>query len=400
MTSDILSVRANILQSINTFPWSSTRQAETIRAYIDHQVAGRGNGRQALLRSGMVDLTDRQLQYQLDRGLYYVQRFNRDLNQNIGKIDCRRIHQLAYDDTLDERTGNKVFGAAYQYNHSQSSVCWAQTLVDRVLVTDRVMNVSYTTYLPKKYLIRADRPFSEFRTKNQLMREIFQKDFNHLRAQGLAPDKIWTSLDSWYASRLTTRLFRQSGINFLQGLKKSSHCSLFGRKSRIDEIFNPDAKWQYVTDPQNGKRIHYQVKILNLTCHGRCQVFAIRRGNDKRIRYYATNHLKVHMQRLLLRLKKHWQVELMHHDLKQYFGLSSCCTGKETLNQVHWSLCYTTYLLFCRYQYQTQQKKYRPTIPQLIHAYQYDYDYERARKCFFSPKARTKLIKRILGGKC
>ncbi|MFX0094850.1 MAG: transposase [Candidatus Hodarchaeota archaeon] len=400
MSSDFLSVRSYIFNRLNTFPWASQRQAETVKNYIDQLVAGRASGRQALLRSGMTSFTDRIIQYQLKQARYYVEQFFHQSNHQISKIDRRKVYHLAFDDTIEERVGKKVFAAAYQYNHSQSSVVWGQTLVDRVLISDHLMNVAFQTYLPKNYLERADQSLTEFQTKIQMVKAMFRADVVRLRAQGLAAEKIWATLDSWFACRELTTEFRQTGVNFLQGLKKNAQSHWFGQKARLDEIFQPPAPWRWITDPQTGKKVYYQEKILNLTCHGRCKVLAIRRGKERRIRYYATNRLKMSMQRLLPRLKAHWRVETLHRDLKQYFDLRGCYSGNQTLNEIHWLTCYSTYLLFCQYQTQKQHQGIKITIPKLIHWYQYAYDYERARKCFFSPKARVKLKKRIQGGKC
>jgi hypothetical protein len=120
-------------------------------AYVDHQLAGRGRGRQALLRAGMSDFSDRSLEYQLRQTNYYLKLLNEQIQTRSGKIDRRRIHQLSLDDTMNQRFGKKVYGAAHQYNHSQGNVCHGQTLMDLVCSTDHILGVEFRLYLPKKY---------------------------------------------------------------------------------------------------------------------------------------------------------------------------------------------------------------------------------------------------------
>lgn len=391
MKSKILPVRTYIHETLKNFPWVSITQFEAIWAYVDHQLAGRGRGRQALIRSGISPFSDRILHYQLQHANYYLKLLNKDLQRRTMNIDRRRIYQLSFDDTMEERFGEKVVGAAYQYNHTLGGVCHGQTLVDLVVTTDHVLGVDFQLYLPKKYLQRANRPLADFETKIEMVYQLFQKWFTKLCYQGLAPSKIWTTLDCWYACEKLTKLFRQSGNNFLLGLKKDALCHWFGQTARLDQIFNPADKWRYRTDPDSGKKVYFQEKTLNFVKHGHCKVFAIRRGNDLRARYYATNRVKLKPEQLLPRLKAHWRVETMHLDLKDRFQLRGCNSGKETMNDVHWHLSYLVYLLFCQYQHQLCQQGVIVTLPRLLIYYQYHYDAVRAQKCFSSPSRRFQL---------
>ena len=391
MTSRILPVRKYIHDSLKTFPWASNTQFETIWTYVDHQLAGRGKGRQALLRSGMSDFSDRIIEYQLRQANYYLKLLNKDLHQHTLKIDRRKIHQLSFDDTMSERFGEKVFGAAHQYNHTHGNVCHGQTLVDLVITTDHVLGVDFQVYLPKKYLQRAKGSLEGFETKIEIVYHQFQKWITKLRQQGLSPTKIWESVDCWYACERLTTLFRQSETNFLLGLRKDTHCYWFGQTARLDQVFNPSDDWNYRTDPNSGKKVYFQKKILNLVKHGQCKVFAIRRSNDVRVRYYATNRLKLKPEQLLPRLKAHWRVETMHLCLKDLFQLRGCNSGKETMNDVHWQLSYTIYLLLCQYQHQLHQQGVSVTLSRLLIHYQYHYDVVRAQKCFSSPSRRSQL---------
>ena len=141
--------------------------------------------------------------------------------------------------------------------------------------------------------------------------------------------------------------YSPNGENFGQGIRKNTLCHWFGQTVRLDLIFNQHDKWYYRTDPYSGKKVFFQEKTLNLARYGRGKVFAIRRGDETRIRYYITNVLKLSINRLLERLKVHWRVETMHLDLKERFHLNGCNSGKTILNLIHWQLCYLVYFLSC-----------------------------------------------------
>ena len=391
MSSVILPVRKYIHDCLKNFPWSSETQFEAIWAYIDHQLAGRGRGRQALLRAGMSDFSDRILEYQLRQSNYYLKLLNKEVQTRSTNIDRRRIHQLSLDDTMNQRFGKKVYGAAHQYNHSHGNVCHGQTLVDLVRSTDHVLGVEFQLYLPKKYLQRANGSLDGFETKIEQAYQLLEKEIRQLRHQGLAPSKIWTSMDCWYACEKLTTLVRKTRTNFVQGMRKDALCCWFGQTARLDQIFNPHDKWYYRSDPDSGKKVFFQEKTLNLVKHGRCKVFALRRGDETRIRYSATNSLKLSVQQLLGRLKVHWRVETMHLDLKERFHLNGCNSGKDVLNTIHWQLSYLIYFLFCQYQHFLRLEGEKITLARLLLHYQYHYDEIRAQRCFSSPSRRLKL---------
>ena len=395
-----LPVRKYIHDCFKNFPWASESQFETIWNYADHQLAGRDSGRKALLRSGMTPLTDRILEYQLKHINCYLDHFKQTQIRHHTKIDKRMIHQLAFDDVCESRAGQKVFASSYHYNHSQSSIDWGQVLVDVAHVSDHVLNVDYQPYLPQPYLDRGNRPQEDFATKIEIVEQLFLKHMEELTRQGLDSIKIWASFDCWYASETLTTTVRQSEVNFSQGLKKDTRCVLFGELKRLDEVFKPADEWHYRTNSHSSNRVYFQEKKLLLNCHGWCKVFAVRRGNDPRIRYYATNRLKIAFEAFLPRLRTHWQVETMHHNLKQYFNFRGCYSGEETLNRVHWQIDYLLYLMFRQYQWQQLQQGVSVTIPQLIALYRYQYDEVRAYHCFSSPKKRFQSKKALLKALC
>lgn len=396
MSLKILPIRKYIHDCLKNFPWASDTQFEAVWTYVDHQLAGRGKGRQALLRAGMIDFSDRILEYQLRQSNYYLKLLNEGLQKRSFNIDRRRIHQLSLDDTMRQRFGKKVYGAAYQYNHSHGNVCHGQTLVDLVLSSDHVLGVEFQIYLPKKFLQRTNGSLDDFETKIEHAYQLLEKGIKQLYQQGLSSSKIWISIDCWYTCAKLTILIRKTGTNFVQGMRKDALCHWFGQTARLDQVFNSKSKWYYRTDPSSGKKVYFQKKTLNLVKHGRCKVFAIRRGDETRIRYYATNHLKLSIHQLLERLKVHWRVETMHLDLKERFHLNGCNSGKNTLNIIHWQLSYLIYFLFCQYQYTLRLKGEKITIARLLLHYQYYYDEKRAQYCFSSPTRRLKLQKLLI----
>ena len=59
MTTKFLPIRRDIRKEFKKFSWASINQERAIWDYSDHLLAGRESGRQALLRTGMSNLTAR-----------------------------------------------------------------------------------------------------------------------------------------------------------------------------------------------------------------------------------------------------------------------------------------------------------------------------------------------------
>lgn len=207
-------------------------------------------------------------------------------------------------------------------------------------------------------------------------------------------------MDCWYPSEDLIDAFRQKEVKIAMGLKKDTRFNLFGKSVRIDKIFKPIGPWKHRTNKRSGKKVYFQERTLNLNRQGRCKVFAVRRGDEKRIRYYGTNVLQITFDRFLERLSAHWQVETMHHDIKQYFGFDKYVTGSEVLNNHHWSLCYLIYFLFRQYQWNELCKGTSLTIPQLFEFYCYQYDEERSLKCYSTSSKRFLSRKCLVKGLC
>ena len=398
MSTNLHPIRSFIHNCIKTFPWSYPTQADALCAYIDTLIVGRQKSRRACLKAGMTNITDRQLQYSLQQTSSLLPLFNAYFQQRFATWDRRRNYYLSFDDTSNRRYGKKVYGTAHQYDHSRSGTYWSNVIVDGVIASDRILAIAHQEYLPKKFLQRQNNAPPPVYTKIQIMREKTAHWRKKLLAYGIPPKQIWHTIDCWYTHGEFTREVRQTGTNLMMGLKKDTPSYLFGEKYRIDHLFAKEHTWHYRTNPVSGKKVWFKSKLLNLSTHGRCRVLAIRRGAEKKIRYYGTTKLKISIESALKHLRIHWRVETLHKDAKHLFGLNHCYSGKQRINQTHWGLCYLLVYLFQVFQVFRGKQEKKPTIHRLWDHYCFHYDAERAKKCFLTPKKRRKSIKLLNGG--
>ena len=66
-----------------------------------------------------------------------------------------------------------------------------------------------------------------------------------------------------------------------------------------------------------------------------------------------------------------WKIEEMHEDLKCYFGLEECYSGKEETYYAHLAICYLLFLIFWSYKIVYSDER---TIEQIWWDYCMNYD--------------------------
>ena len=69
--------------------------------------------------------------------------------------------------------------------------------------------------------------------------------------------------------------------------------------------------------------------------------------------------------------EKEWKIEEMHENLKGYFGLEKCYSGKEKTYYAHLTICYLLFLIFWSYKIVYSDER---TIEQIYRNYRVNYD--------------------------
>ncbi|MDI6810498.1 MAG: hypothetical protein QMD80_02260 [archaeon] len=66
-------------------------------------------------------------------------------------------------------------------------------------------------------------------------------------------------------------------------------------------------------------------------------------------KYISTTKLDMLPKSAYRHKKKVWKIEEMHEDIKDYFGLKECYSGKEETYYAHLTICYLLFLIFWSY---------------------------------------------------
>lgn len=400
MTKIDPTIREFIESNIKSFPWSFSEQGTTLFGWLDYLIGGRSPTWASAERFAIEPITSRKIQYVHLKGEFHVQQLKEHLRRQYNKIDGRESFIIAIDDTDHQRYGKEVFGASVGFNHCNQGYQYGNVLVDCWVHSNSYVDYGFEAYLSKKWLKRVFGHSNNLTTKIDLAREMVYRQFKKLEALGVERKQITVTMDSWYGCEDLAQDIRALELNFVMGLKKDAQCLHFGTLVTLANHFSRNPDWKSRKSPYSESRIYYISKQLYLPKLGKCRVFAIKRGEDKRIRYYVASSLKMTISTFCHHWKHHWGVENMHQNIKTYFHFDCCHSGREIVNKVHWYLSYLLYFLFRQYQRIQKLKGRIFTIPQLWESYCLEYDVERALKCLHTTKQAKIAKARMEAGWC
>lgn len=294
-------------------------------------------------------------------------------------LDRRRRVLISLDDTLAKKRGKKIHGAKKFYDHTEERTVQAQNLVDAVVKQgETILGVSYRMVDPKAKEPPASIPSTPARaaaarstpardpdleTKQDLAIEILDELVEELGEAGYPRRQIWVETDAWYPSKKLLGALRRLGVKFMLAIKKSSRVVLpdkarmlrketqqrgrpikiLTRELRIAKYFKEHHTARYFTDKATGEKIFYKEATLNMKSFGRVKVFTFRPAAVEEWRYFITPVKTTGAVRAWELYRERWEVEVMHHNLKQYFGMLKCKCRREEAIKGHFDLVYWMY---------------------------------------------------------
>ena len=303
-----------------------------------------------------------------------VNRAKGDVLLRVGSfIDRRRNVSVIIDDTPDIRYGKKVCAASYQHNNTFNARLWQNTRVDcAVFHKESYINDYFELYVPKDYIERTTGKKEEeieIRTKIESAITIVNDVVAWLLSLGFLKIRIHILSDSWYDSRNFLRFIKELGVKCVQFVKRDFWVSVKGNAMRIDIYFETHKEERYFKN-EEGDKVVYKETRLYVPEVGYLKFFRFKEENKKE-QYIATTKLDMCPKSAYRHKKMGWKVEEMHEDLKGYFGLKECYSGKKETYYAHLTICYLLFLIFWSYKSVYSKVK---TIEQIWWDYCMNYD--------------------------
>lgn len=217
---------------------------------------------------------------------------------------------LIVDDTiLDKQRSDKIELVRYQYSGNAHDVIKGIGMLNFLWVDqkDGVSPIDVRIYEPKE----------DGKTKNDHFREMLQL----AKERGVKPEAVIA--DSWYSSLDNLKCIRDFGWNFVMGLRKNR---VVNKKQKLCDLAIPD----------EGLKIH-------LRGYGFITVFRFV-STERRTDYIGTNLENPTRDQILAFVKKRWEIEVFHRELKQTCGLEHCQARTSRAQRNHIVLCVLTWI--------------------------------------------------------
>ena len=216
---------------------------------------------------------------------------------------------IADETVLNKSRSNKIELVRYQYSGTEHDVVKGIGMLNFLWVDENhnVCPMDVRIYEPKE----------DGKTKNDHFRELLQL----AKERGVKPEAMIA--DSWYSSLDNLKCIRDYGWNFVMGLRKN-------------RIVNKGEKLEQLTIPDVGLRIH-------LRGYGFITVFRFVSKNG-RTDYVGTTIDNPTRNQIIALVRKRWEIEVFHRELKQTCGLEHCQARTSRAQRNHIVLSVLTWI--------------------------------------------------------
>ena len=157
-----------------------------------------------------------------------------------------------------------------------------------------------------------------------------QQALSYLRKNQTPEARIRVLMDGGYTNMTVLPTLREEGIKYIGIVSRAKKFTVVSVEKQLQDHFS-SCPSTYLT--VNGKKVYYQYLTLNLKDFGRHQVFAVKREQDKTVKFVLTNDLKMTPKTFFSCFSERWFVEQNYHDLKQHCGLKQLFLRKKSSTQ-------------------------------------------------------------------
>lgn len=217
---------------------------------------------------------------------------------------------LLVDDTvLNKSRSDKIELVRYQYSGTEHDVVKGIGMLNFLWVDEaqEVCPIDVRIYEPKE----------DGKTKNDHFRELLRL----AKEREVKPEAVVA--DSWYSSLDNLKCIRDYGWNWVMGLRKN-------------RMVNKGKKLEQLTIPEEGLKIH-------LRGYGWITVFRFVSTN-RRTDYVGTNISNPTKEQIIALVRKRWEIEVFHRELKQTCGLEHCQARTSRAQRNHIVLSVLTWI--------------------------------------------------------
>ena len=227
------------------------------------------------------------------------------------RMGVRDVVFLIVDDTLVRKTGKKIPGCGWHWDHAQKTSRFGhQWVLSALLYKEFVLPLWAKLYHPK-----GTKGCGPFQSKITLAQKIIQA----LRLP--TPCKLYVLVDSWYWTKSLAKVCRRCGYHMISQLKSNSVLWRNGAKTSVACLVNLLSSYREVSLFIYGKTKTLQIAkfIGEMKGVGEVAVVVVKEKRKKPTYLVCTN-VHVSAVDIIQYYAKRWKIEQMIKDLKQRLG--------------------------------------------------------------------------------
>jgi hypothetical protein len=266
------------------------------------------------------------------------------------RIKTHSVLFLIVDDTITQKTGNKMPGCAWHKEGAyKSHVFGHQWVLFALLYKDFLLPLWANLYHPK-----GTKGCGPFRTKILLVKQMLQT----LRLP--VPCKVYLLADGWYWGKPLAQLCRTGGYHMISQLRSNAVLFIEGKRTKVTTLSTLRSVYREVSLSFYGKQRTLQIArfVGFLKNFGKVAVVVVKEKR-KKPRYLVSTNLHLSALDILNYYAKRWKIEQVIKDLKQRLGLGDYQVRNLQAIQRHVGLVLLSYcvLIFLKILHWLRDKK-------------------------------------------
>lgn len=219
---------------------------------------------------------------------------------------------LAMDDTLVEKTGKKIEGVDYHYDHcTHRSVLGHVWVTGHLVVMGQSYPVSWKLYRRQGTCEETGEPFF---SKPELAEAILRN------FQPLPGTQTYVLTDSWYPSQELLNLCEERGFYLISAVKSNRKFKAAGHNLQVQQWMHSLPKRAFGLVTVNAACYKVWASIGNLSSGHAVKLVINRPLDTQRWRYVVSTDLSLTSQTIISYYRARWEVENFYRTAKQSLG--------------------------------------------------------------------------------
>jgi Transposase DDE domain len=231
---------------------------------------------------------------------------------NTLKIKAGSVLFLLVDDTLAQKSGQKIPGCGWHKDHANhlANVFGHQWVLSALLYKDFLFPLWANLYHPK-----GTKGCGRFQTKMAMVKKILG------RLQLPIPCKVYLLADAWYWSKTLAQECRKQGYHMISQLKSNATLMMGGKSVHVKKLATQQALYREFSLSLYGQNKTLKIKKILGEKKGFGKVaLVIVKEKRKKPRFIISTNIHLSALDVACYYAKRWKIEQMIKDLKQRLG--------------------------------------------------------------------------------